>query len=388
MQPAPPAADPVLPADALRPVRVDVHLLRCPIAMPVRTSFGVMHERPALLVRVEDADGAHGWGEVWCNFPACGAEHRAALIRSVLEPLLQGREFAGPGAVFEHLGAATAVLALQSGEPGPLAQAIAGLDLACWDLVARRRGVPLWRLLGGHEPSVPVYASGINPDAPETLVARQRAAGHRAFKLKIGFGAARDLDNLRRVREAAGAQATLMVDVNQGWDLATALEMLPRLLPFGLSWVEEPLRADRPWSEWRTLRAGAAGLPLAAGENVCGTDAFEALIESRAVAVVQPDLAKWGGHSGCVPLVRRVLRAGLRHCPHYLGGGIGLLHAAHLLAATGGDGLLEIDANENPLRSLLCGPLEQIEDGRARLSGEPGIGVEPDLPALREACRR
>jgi L-alanine-DL-glutamate epimerase-like enolase superfamily enzyme len=86
-----------------------------------------------------------------------------------------------------------------------------------------------------------------------------------------------------------------------------------------------------------------------------------------------------------MPVVRRVRAAGLRHCPHYLGGGIGLLHAAHLLAATGGDGLLEIDANDNPLRSLLCGAVGTVHEGRVRLGEAPGIGVEPDFAALREA---
>jgi D-galactarolactone cycloisomerase len=356
-------------------------VLRHPVAVPVRTSFGVMHERPALFVRVRDDDGAYGWGEVWCNFPACGAEHRARLIDSVLAPLLIGRRFPSPPAAFAHLSAATAVLALQAGEPGPIAQAIAGIDLALWDLTARRAGQPLWRWLGGADDRVSVYASGINPDRPEEMVERKHAEGYRAFKLKVGFGAERDLDNLARVRAAAGDDATLMVDANQAWDLAQALEIAPGLAAFGLAWVEEPLRADRPWAEWQALRR-ASPSPLAAGENLQGDAAFDAMIAARAVGVVQPDVAKWGGHSGCVPVVRRAQAAGLRHCPHYLGAGIGLLHAAHLLAATGGDGMLEVDANENPLRSRLCGRLSQVSAGTVQLGDAPGIGIEPDLDAL------
>jgi L-alanine-DL-glutamate epimerase-like enolase superfamily enzyme len=370
---------------ALRPARVEAHVLRWPVATPVRTSFGVMHDRPALLVRVEDADGAHGWGEVWCNFPACGAEHRARLVESVLAPLLCGAGFASPRAAFERLSTATAVLALQSGEPGPIAQGIAGIDLALWDLVARRAGEPLWRLLGGTDDAIGVYASGINPDAPEATVAARRAEGHRAFKLKVGFGAARDLDNLRRMRAAAGADAALMIDANQAWDLASALDIAPRLAPFDLAWVEEPLRADRPWSEWQALQRVLAA-PLAAGENLAGEAAFEALFAAGTVRVVQPDVAKWGGLSGGLPLARRILEVGLRWCPHYLGAGIGLLHSAHLLAAVGGAGWLEVDANDNPLRSRLCGGLGQVSRGRARLGEQPGIGVEPDLPMLREVC--
>ncbi len=370
----------------VRPVRVDTHVLRHPIAQPVRTSFGTMHERPALLLRMEDADGAHGWGEVWCNFPACGAEHRARLVQTVLMPLLDGQDFASPQAAFARLTEATAVLAIQSGEPGPIAQAIAGIDQAMWDLVARRAGQPLWRLLGGASDDIGVYASGINPEAPDEIVSRTRAQGYRAFKLKIGFGEDRDLRNLRLVRDAAGPGSAMMADVNQAWDLATALQRVPRLAEFDLGWLEEPLRADRPWAEWQALRQ-LTPAPLAAGENVAGAEAFEALLAADAVAVVQPDVAKWGGLSGTLPVARRVLDAGRRLCPHYLGGGIGLLHSAHLLAAVGGDGWLEIDANENPLRTVFCGPLNQVQDGRARLGDAPGIGMEPDVAALGAMVR-
>ena len=150
-----------------RPVRsVEALAFRYPVATPVRTSFGIMHDRPAVFVRVEDVDGAVGWGEVWCNFPTVGAEHRARLVNELLAPLVVGQTFATPRDAFDLMTAKTAVLALQSGEVGPLAQGIAGIDIALWDLAARRSGEPLWRLLGGNERRVPVYASGINPDAP------------------------------------------------------------------------------------------------------------------------------------------------------------------------------------------------------------------------------
>jgi D-galactarolactone cycloisomerase len=368
---------------ALRPVKVQAYVLRHPIAVPVRTSFGVMHDRPAVLVRVEDADGHHGWGEAWCNYPACGAEHRARLVETVMAPLLlAGQRYASPYEAFARLEAGTAVLALQSGEPGPMAQAAAGVDLALWDLVARRAGQPLWRVLGGTGDEVPVYASGLNPDAPAAMVARKRAEGYRAFKLKVGFDAARDLQNLRTVRDEAGPDAPVMVDANQAWDLRTALDLLPQYADGGARWIEEPLRADRPWGEWNAL-AAVCPAPLAGGENVSGESAFDAMIASRAVRVVQPDMAKWGGVSGVLPVARKVREAGLRYCPHFLGAGIGLLHSAHLLAAVGGDGMLEVDANDNPLRTRLCGPVGAVIDGRVRLGEAPGIGVEPDLAALR-----
>lgn len=360
--------------------RLETFVLRCPIDTPVQTSFGIMRDRPAVFVRLTDTDGAQGWGEVWCNFPTVGAEHRARLLDSVFAPLLVGSRYDGPAAAFEDLSARTEVLAIQSAEPGPIAQCIAGLDIALWDLHARRLGQPLWRLLGGVSPDVPVYASGLNPTHPERLAAAQRAQGFRAFKLKVGFGRERDLANLRALRETVGND-DLMVDANQAWDLDTAAAHAAAFLAFNLRWLEEPLRATRPWSEWQALSLRAP-MPLAAGENLASTDAFGQALDAHCLGVVQPDLAKWGGFSGCLPVARRVLARGVRYCPHFLGAGVGLLASAHLLAAAGGGGLLEVDANPNPLRTATCGPVAQVVDGRVHLSERPGLGNEPDLTAL------
>jgi D-galactarolactone cycloisomerase len=362
---------------------VRAQVFRAPLEMPVVTSFGVMRDRPMVMVRAEDQEGAVGWGEIWCNFPSVGAEHRARLVDAVLAPLIVGKPFDSPRAVFELMTAGTEVLALQSAEPGPFAQAIAGIDIALWDLVARRAARPLWQILGGASPRVRVYASGINPTNPEAVASAKYDEGYRAFKLKIGFGANRDVANLKALRQVVGGAVEIMVDANQGWAVEEAIEMVPKLEPFGLTWLEEPLRVDAPWPEWRQLERRTF-IPLAAGENLAGDAAFDAALGQKTLRVLQPDIAKWGGFSGCLPLAQRILAEGIRFCPHYLGGGIGLLASAHLLAGVGGDGLLEVDANPNPLRSRLCAPLTNVSDSAVVLSDEPGLGVDPDLDTLAD----
>jgi L-alanine-DL-glutamate epimerase-like enolase superfamily enzyme len=366
--------------------RIEAFVFRYPIATPVKTSFGVMHDRPAVFVRAQDRDGVVGWGEAWCNFPAVGAEHRARLINELLAPLAIGESLSSPRDLFEALTARTAVLAIQSGEPGPLAQAIAGVDIALWDIAAKRAGEPLWRFLGGGARTIAVYASGVNPDAPERVVRAMQAKGHCAFKLKVGFGDDLDRRNLAAIRDAIGDGPLLMADANQGWDVEYARAVAPTLEPFRLGWLEEPIRADRPWSEWRAL-AAATAIPLAAGENIAGLDGFAAALDQRILGVVQPDAAKWGGVSGCLAAARMIRESGARYCPHFLGGGVGLLASAHLLAAVGGDGMLEIDVNENPLRDRLCGPVADVRNGRVTLGEEPGLGIEPDLDALAQFRR-
>jgi L-alanine-DL-glutamate epimerase-like enolase superfamily enzyme len=368
-----------------RLARVEAMVFRVPISTPVVTSFGTMTDRPAVVVRIEDIDGAVGWGEVWCNFPNVGAEHRARMLENYVAPLLLTRPWPDPIAAFSELTNRLHVLGLQCGEPGTIAQIIAGADIALWDLAGKRAGQPLWKLLGGG-PAIRPYASGINPTNAERLAATKLEEGYRAFKLKIGFGAERDLANLTALRKLLGPEMPLMADVNQAWDPATAFSMLPRLREYNLEWLEEPVPADTPWQVWQEL-SGKADMPLAAGENLRGEAAFEEALETKAIGVFQPDLGKWGGFSGCVPLGRQVKAAGYLFCPHWLGGGIGLAASMHLKAAIGGPGYLEVDANENPLRESLGGPLPDVVAGISTLSDRPGLGVDPDVKGLRSFQR-
>ncbi len=360
---------------------VQAFCYRYPLATPVVTSFGRMLDRPAVFVRAEDEDGNCGWGEVWSNFPAVGAEHRTRLVNEVLGPLLAGREMLHPSEIFDDISARTSVLVLQSGEPGPFAQSIAGIDIALWDLFAKRANTPLWRMLGGASPGrMRVYASGINPTGSAEMAELALHRGHRALKLKIGFDPDRDRGNLRDMRRLIG-EGFLAADVNQGWSIDQALQFAPPLEEFGLAWLEEPLRADRPWPEWRALRERAS-IPLAGGENIAGRENFTEAIAQNVLSVVQPDVAKWGGITSCIAVARDIVAAGRLYCPHYLGAGIGLLASAHLLAAAGGEGLLEVDSNDNPLRDDFCGAVADIKEGEIALQELPGLGIEPELDAI------
>ena len=353
---------------------------RYPLQTPVETSFGRMTDRPAVFIRIEDEDGHVGWGEVWSNFPSVGAEHRTRIINEIIAPAVEGFVADTPRRLFDHLSAKYAVLALQTGEHGPFAQCIAGVDVAMWDIAAQRQAQPLWRLLGGEVARIQVYASGINPTGAEQMAEAALRAGHRALKLKIGFGAERDLANLTALRRLTG-NGLLTADANQGWSLEQALAFAPELDRFSLAWLEEPLRADQPWPVWLELKKRIR-TPLAGGENILGETAFSDAVTAGALDVIQPDVAKWGGFSQCVTVGRAARTAGKTFCPHYLGGGIGLLASAHLLAAVGGDGLLEVDFNPNPLRDALCGPVVDIRDGHIILTDAPGLGFAPDLAAF------
>jgi D-galactarolactone cycloisomerase len=142
----------------------------------------------------------------------------------------------------------------------------------------------------------------------------------------------------------------------------------------GLSWLEEPIRADLPAADWAKL-AATFNTPLAGGENIAGYEDFDNAITSRHLSVVQPDIVKWGGISGCAAVAIQVREAGLRYCPHFLGGAIGLIASGHVLAATGGEGMLEVDVNPNPLRDAFEAVTVQ-GDGLFAITEVAGLGIQ------------
>lgn len=366
------------PGDVKAIERIEAFAYRVPIDRPVATSFGVMNDRPAVFVRLTDSDGATGLGEIFANWPAAGAEHRVRLLMLDIADLVLGRTYGSPGDLLEDLERRTAIRALQCGEWGPFRQVVAGLDTALHDLHARKSGLPLAQYLSPDAlSSVPAYASGIPARQATEAIPASRDAGFNAFKLKIGFDAEEDR---RLVRSAAGSLESderLMTDANQAWEAGAALAFIADMRDCGIGWLEEPIIADAPAADW--LRLKDQGIAIAGGENMAGHADFDAAIASGVFGYLQPDVAKWGGISGCFAVARRIVDSGITYCPHFLGGGIGLVGSAHLLAAAGGPGLLEIDVNPNPLRAAFPAASGPLADGRFVLPDGPGLGID-DIP--------
>lgn len=356
--------------------KVESVLVRTKIETPVRTSFGVMHDRPTLLVRVTDQTGTKGYGEIWCNFPVCGASHRQQLVQTELAPRIEGKSFISPRLCFDEMTQMMRILKLQTGEPGPIAQAIAGIDIAVWDMIARRTGKPVYTLLGSDRNIIPAYASGINPVGVLDTVAGARSRGHCKFKIKVGFGSEVDKANIVAVEGDLSHSESFLLDANQGWSPDEARKAMSWISSYAPCWIEEPMPVDVPASEWLELKKSTT-VPIAGGENFITGEEYDTVCQRKWLDVVQPDIAKWGGFTDCLPVARKVVEAGLSYCPHSLGGGIALSASAHLLAAAGGPGLLECDVNENSFRDEVFDL--PLNDGIVTLSEEPGLGVNTEV---------
>ncbi|ROT46700.1 enolase C-terminal domain-like protein [Pusillimonas sp. NJUB218] len=206
---------------------------------------------------------------------------------------------------------------------GPNMLALAALDVALWDLTARRQNRPLAQALGGGMAPVPVYASGgfgpkDDPQAVAELAAQYMAAGYAGVKPRVNADAG-DEAVLRAVRDAIGPQARLMADANEKGYAQSAATLLALAAEYKLSFVEEPLPADDVLG-YRRLSAQNTGAVIAMGEHLQGLDRFSVCIEDGIAGVIQPDLAMAGGLTPCLEVARMAASKGMLVAPHFLPG--------------------------------------------------------------------
>lgn len=369
--------------------RIEAVLLRVAIDRPVRTSFGVMRDRPALIVEVTEKSGCIGYGEIWCNFPSFGAEYKAHLVASEFAPALKDFEFSDPREIYFFLHSKFAVLALQCGDRGALSQVIAGIDQAVWDCFGRLRDRSLSELFGASETTVPAYASGVHPNDVEEIVPEAIEAGYDAIKVKVGFAEETDQSGVRTARRLLGSGRKLMVDANQSWQsVEQAVNNITALSGYHLEWIEEALPADTDMETWQALKGGSL-VRLAGGENLPTLDCLSACCESGVFSFIQPDIGKIGGFTGLIDILGRNVQNDVAYCPHWLGGGLGLAASAHILNIVGGGGMLEVDANVNPLRDDMGDWTPALDrTGKIALPSGPGIGLVPDYVRLEEIGAR
>lgn len=368
-------------SDAPRIVEVQPIPLRVPLERPVRMALGEMRWRNGVLVEITTEAGVRGIGESWVNFPAWAPVERVATIADGLRPLLIGERVDNPLRLHRKLVGILHLLALQWGAPGPIYQAISGVDVALWDIAGQLAGVPVWQLLGAPQQStVSAYASGLGPERVGEMAATAAQDGFRAVKLKVGFGPERDRANLRDARAAIGGR-TLFADANQGWTLDAAKQAAPGLAEAGADWIEEPLPIDD--AGWADL-GGVFHMAVAGGENLYGARDFADWVQSGRLQVLQPDVGKCGGITAADAILRATETSSARLAPHYFGGAVGLAATIHLFASLPPERrvLVEYDVNPNPLREeLLVEPL-YAGNGELRVPDRPGLGIRLDQKAL------
>jgi len=397
--------------------QASVRHLEAPIEHEVVTAFGTMTSRHAVFLTIEDDRGNRGIGESWVNFPHWGPWERVAAFERTFIPYLGGGEVVDVGEFIDVMYDDFRGPAIQSETTGPLLMALCAIELALWDVAAKREGKPLSRLLfDDPAESVQVYASGINAPIPFDLIDGHLDRGVSLFKLKLGFGDDADRRDLDALAKHLDGRGHIAVDVNRGWTLAQALDWLDVLAACDVRWIEEPLHAEE--EALLTVLHEAGKIPIAMGENVMltpganapdsptekgirrveggGTGAPPSIIDAwrgprpatmnhrrplqhRAelaglpAAIVQPDLTKYAPLHLALAALPEVTAAGKRMVPHFLGSAPGQAASIHFASGCP-DTLVELDINRNPLRTELMTEPFDIEAGRIRIPEAPGLG--------------
>jgi D-galactarolactone cycloisomerase len=379
------------------PIRsIEAFYLRAQLPEPFGWSQAWTDTRASTLVRVTAEDGTEGWGEAG----VVATPALVAVIDQLVAPRLVGRD------VFDRHGLIDDVAATYkvAGQRGLLLQALSGVDIAVWDLVGKAIGQPIYRLLGGTPTlDVPAYATGLyysRAETPAALLSARlgeletyMAHGFTGVKMKIGGLSERDdLVQVERIREAAGTDVFLMVDANQAYDREAARRVARSLESLDVLWLEEPL-PNEDLAGLREIRS-ATSVPLAGGELDSTRSAFRAILEARALDILQPDLCMVGGFSELVRIWHLAEAWHARCCPHVWGSAVALTAALHFVATLPSartiaeptpivqTPALELDQTPNPLRDELCPGAPRPEGGKLRVPDAPGLGIEVDAAAV------
>ncbi len=359
-------------------VGIDVHDVRFPTSLGLHGS-DAMNRDPDysaayVVVRTTEADEGHGFAFTIGR----GNDVVCAAIRA-LEPYLIGLDVA---AVSDDLGEFARWLTHDSQlrwlgpEKGAMHMAAAAIINAVWDLVARRAGVPVWRLLSSmpaeqiadlvdwryiDDALSPKEAIDLlrakEPDRPQRIVELERDGypayatspgwlgyadeivislsqqavqdGFRQIKLKVGADLDDDLRRFRAARKAVGPDVRIAVDANQRWGVQEAIAWTNALAPYDPWWIEEPTNPDDVLGH-AAIRKAVAPIRVATGEHVANRVMFKQLLQANAVDVVQIDACRVAGVTENVAILLLAAKFGVPVCPH--AGGVGLCELVQHLA--------------------------------------------------------
>ncbi|NEA25025.1 L-talarate/galactarate dehydratase [Actinomadura bangladeshensis] len=348
---------------------IELSSVALPLAVPVSDAKVLTgRQRPMtevvfLFAEIGTEDGHEGIGFGYSK--RAGGPGQFAHAAEIA-PAVIGEDPSDIGKIWTKLAWAGASV----GRGGLAAQAIAAIDIALWDLKARRAGLPLAKLLGAHRDSVRCYnTSGGFLHAPleEVLDNAEAAvaAGIGGVKLKVGHpDHAEDMRRVTAARERLGDAFPLMVDANQQWDRPAAQRMGRALEAFDLTWIEEPLDAHD--AEGHAALAAALDTPIATGEMLTSVAEHCALIDRRAADIIQPDAPRIGGITNFLRLAALADHHHLQMAPHFA-----MEIHLHLAAAYPSEPWVEHFDWLDPLFNERL----VIEDGRMHVPARPGLGI-------------
>ena len=346
-----------------------------PMPRPLLTGGGQVSIAPLVLLDLETHQGITGRSYIFGYTPVT-LKPLVALLDE-LEKLIVDQPVS-PLTLAEQFQQRFRLLGTQ----GLVGMAMAGVDIAAWDILAKAAELPLVRRLGGQERPIPAYNScGLGISTTEHLLAEARdfiTAGFGAVKVRLGYpDSAADVAAVRAVRQAVGDEVLIMSDYNQSLSVPEAQQRAQRLDAEGLYWIEEPTRAE-DYAGHARIRT-TASTPIQICENCWGPHDMAKALAAGACDFFMPDVIKIGGVTGWLRAIALAEPVGLPISSH--------LYpelSAHLLAVTPTGHWLEYLDWAN---AILDQPL-RIQDGQAVISAAPGNGLSWNERAVEQYLRR
>jgi L-alanine-DL-glutamate epimerase-like enolase superfamily enzyme len=318
------------------------------------------------LVRVQTEDGTVAWGESYCVEPTA----LIAVFGTLIAPLAVGKDADDADTWLPAVHRTLHNL----GRSGPVVHALAGLDIALWDLKAKRARVPLYQLLGGKRRSrVRAYASLLqyygNAERLDAVTSQALNEGYTEIKLHE-----RTADALAAVRKSTGPGVPIMVDTNCAWLPDEAPAAIDAMKPFDPFWIEEPLWPPEDDRALKHLKH-ECGVPLAVGENAASTYALKHMIDTESVDYVQPSVIKLG-LTAAWQVAQHCVGTRVTCAPQIAFFGPGYLASLHMIAAQEADVALERLYVE--LAHVPYGQSVPIRNGFVDVPDAPGLGADPE----------
>ena len=371
--------------------RLDVYILRAPdTGRPHWVSHFIVPRANEILVRMQTDEGVEGIGIATSYTPI---EAAIKAFKSGIADSVIGADPLAPERLYQKIFALTSQRI--ASEKGWSREAIvrisAAVDIACWDIVGKVAGLPLYRLFGGYRSEVPCYVTcAYYRDGKDMAELRDemqmlKAQGHTGFKGKVGGASLKeDVERMALVREVIGPDKALMIDVNRGWDLATAIEGARLLEPLKPRWLEEPVQ----WADDRRelkLLAQQTRIPLSAGESELTSYGCRALLEEQAIQILQFDCTMMGGFTEGRKLAALCELNHVQVAPHH----DCFIHA-HIVAASPAGCIVEsfTDPERDPLQAELFADPPRIANGKLTLKEAPGLGLTLSDAALKKFGER
>ena len=377
------------------------HVLRYELDKELGYSQQYYKHRTAHLVEIETDEGITGWGE--CFGPGNIALANKYIVEKVIQPLIIGEDPINK----EYIWHKVYNLLRDSGQKGMPIQALSGIDIALWDILAKKAKLPLYQLLGGKTNNkIPVYGYGmmLQKKSVEELCelfkkeANQiKEKNFKAMKMKVGLGPKEDLKLVSAVREAIGDDFKLMVDANHAYNKNDALYVGRGLDEMEIYWFEEPV-APEDYDGYKELKEKLK-TNIAGGEAEFTKYGWNQLIKNNCIDIAQPEVCGLGGITEYLKVSALAQSNFIPIVNHVWGSALSVAVNLHLLTSLpdmpGGlfpaKSMLEFDTTEKnifitDLAEEKFSILDQVkdEDGFASPLENIGIGINPKKDFIKE----